>query len=1359
MRSILKTFILLIIVPMVFLALAGGYVWLRQPNPHQGLFTCSTNRPILWPWELADVSLNFNGDQLGGQAKADFSTDVVLVIDRSGSMSGTPLSEAKAAATNFTSILVHPSFRVGVVAFDHENYVVHPISTDAESLARAISTLDSRGATNIGGALDLAARELEHAAPADPPVMRKAIILLSDGCDNSKTDVAAIAKKIHAQGVDVFAIGLGFAVDSNLLRQVASQPKFFTLTLDPKNLAGIYLDFGGSLADSIGFQGQVVENVNTRLFALPKAPPMLLTQFDPHGGLLQWSLPMLFPRRMTLTYTVEPKIFGILEPAREPATMTYATPQGLKTLVSGRHPKILVITWPLLFWLYLPALLYALWRLYLLANTGRMEPPIDVGTSPPPIYRDPPVLADLPWIPALSVEPVSTLFIGLGWTGRWALTHLKYRLHEMFGDEVPGEYGFLCLDTAEQEYRGDNAETVKLDTVELSDDEVLCLPADLGEPIARIARASQNPPHLVWFDPEPFKDLPVDVKKVSGGTHGHRALARLALLLDLEKGPHQSTIYLKLHSQLDRLFQSSAPLGMHQVFIFGSATGGVGSGWFIDLAHLLRRLSHRHFPDKALSCYGILIRSEESKRGKETPPALFTELDRVAFAGELAHLKEFDEPAADDETLLDRVRRGQITAPLFDGLLLFQEDASLSAGCRPSCGVFAEIADVVSLFVEKNTLLDWQYHRQILQMQEVQERRRLTEGTVSAAGACSLRFPVRELRDRLKCRFLMHLFSGIMLLDRDSSSKVATFRASPPEELLAILKEWQRLDYLEQDCPEFFHKFRHFCQEGVIPPLSDYAIQIDLSLDEQQWLRQEGQRYGNFLHNALTHYLRAMDVDPSERVTKRCGRIGQIYHLCRLLMEKSEVFQHQFQQQLAAELDQPRRERLAALTKLYRQVNLEMLEELEKWTFLLIGPEVLPDPKVAPKPTEPGFYNRVARRYQELAEFEKTVLNEMKCRWYLSDAEGAVTLGEKEIFDEVLTERITDEKGMLARLWFEAGAPSTSGRFAPSLELVFIGEKKTVFQAVPDLPEMLLQELGGICDRLTGYLRTTPVVRKTGATIPPKSAADSLKYARPAVRWSQKYLDSLGAATPLQVQILGRPPAAVLSDKERQYQDDLQQCLQQQSSGQWRQLPINLGDIHAYQVCVWVNNIPLGAVLNLDQAALWDPQRELIYGPEKRLRDYVPKFHQKWPDTRFHPSLGWLLLTSEDFGTGPRVQDFSTFTRLWASGDIRLKEKGIYRQYVINLRDKEYILSGDDGEPGLYEAALQFLYGDRIDEKAKADLAQQAAGITPEQLLTTIKVIESEVAGLLSRHPVVGRDEQIKLLILTELLLIQQRRG
>jgi Ca-activated chloride channel family protein len=149
---------------------------------------------------------------------------VALVLDRSGSMSGVPLEEAKRCARHMLYGLAAGD-RAAIVAFDDEVTRVASLTSarDKLALASALAAIVSGGSTNLHGGWRAGADELA-ANLAGEDVHR--VILLSDGCANAgETDLETIAtqcKALAQRGVSTSTYGLGNDFNEALMLAMAS---------------------------------------------------------------------------------------------------------------------------------------------------------------------------------------------------------------------------------------------------------------------------------------------------------------------------------------------------------------------------------------------------------------------------------------------------------------------------------------------------------------------------------------------------------------------------------------------------------------------------------------------------------------------------------------------------------------------------------------------------------------------------------------------------------------------------------------------------------------------------------------------------------------------------------------------------------------------------------------------------------------------------------------------------------------------------------------------------------------------------------------------------------------------------------
>ena len=108
--------------------------------------------------------------------------DTVLVLDVSGSMSGTPIDEMKKSAINFCNELLADEYnnRVGLVLYD--DYIDSvDLTNDLDSLVNYIESISSGGTTNMQEALATAGNMLDSQGKDDNI---KNIVVMADGLPN-----------------------------------------------------------------------------------------------------------------------------------------------------------------------------------------------------------------------------------------------------------------------------------------------------------------------------------------------------------------------------------------------------------------------------------------------------------------------------------------------------------------------------------------------------------------------------------------------------------------------------------------------------------------------------------------------------------------------------------------------------------------------------------------------------------------------------------------------------------------------------------------------------------------------------------------------------------------------------------------------------------------------------------------------------------------------------------------------------------------------------------------------------------------------------------------------------------------------
>ncbi len=156
-------------------------------------------------------------EQLTGGA---VGINVALVIDRSGSMRGKPIEDAKKASTIFVELMQNDD-QSAIVSFNHQPRTDYPFTEDIDSLKEAISKIDAYGGTAIFDAL-IHAVYLMSAS-----LKNRAVILLTDGADKDSYHTFQEAlNALLSNEVRTFTIGLGLnqgSPEESILKEIADQ--------------------------------------------------------------------------------------------------------------------------------------------------------------------------------------------------------------------------------------------------------------------------------------------------------------------------------------------------------------------------------------------------------------------------------------------------------------------------------------------------------------------------------------------------------------------------------------------------------------------------------------------------------------------------------------------------------------------------------------------------------------------------------------------------------------------------------------------------------------------------------------------------------------------------------------------------------------------------------------------------------------------------------------------------------------------------------------------------------------------------------------------------------------------------------
>jgi len=254
--------------------------------------------------------------------------DVVLVIDCSGSMAGSPLADEKAAAKTFVDYMSLSIDQIALASFETYATLNQQLTHDGASIKAAIDALVVGGSTNMSAAISTAQSELasvRHNAAA-----RRVIILMSDGQPDSDSAALAAAESAKNSGIRIITLGLG-AVDASLMSEIASSPADYYYAPSSSDLDALYRSIAGSLCRRSTFTPTITHTPTrtrtstpaptwtpTRTPTGPQGPPSATPTGSPTPTRTATYTPTRTPtytptRTQTPTPTVTTPIAGSLE--------------------------------------------------------------------------------------------------------------------------------------------------------------------------------------------------------------------------------------------------------------------------------------------------------------------------------------------------------------------------------------------------------------------------------------------------------------------------------------------------------------------------------------------------------------------------------------------------------------------------------------------------------------------------------------------------------------------------------------------------------------------------------------------------------------------------------------------------------------------------------------------------------------------------------------------------------------------------------------------------------------------------------------------------------------------------------------
>jgi Ca-activated chloride channel homolog len=178
------------------------------------------------------------------------TVDILFVFDRSGSMKGEPLKQAKQGAQEFLRLLDDRD-RVSILMFNHDVpgrvAALEQVGPQRQALTKQIENTFADGGTALYDAIAAAHQKLRRQALEDPRRIF-ALVVLSDGVDeSSRTKLEDLQRQITPSSemgavVRLFTIAYGPSADPRVLQSIADAGGGAFFSGDPATIRQVYRD-------------------------------------------------------------------------------------------------------------------------------------------------------------------------------------------------------------------------------------------------------------------------------------------------------------------------------------------------------------------------------------------------------------------------------------------------------------------------------------------------------------------------------------------------------------------------------------------------------------------------------------------------------------------------------------------------------------------------------------------------------------------------------------------------------------------------------------------------------------------------------------------------------------------------------------------------------------------------------------------------------------------------------------------------------------------------------------------------------------------------------------------------------------
>jgi len=583
------------------------------------------------------------------------------------------------------------------------------------------------------------------------------------------------------------------------------------------------------------------------------------------------------------------------------------------------------------------------------------------------------------------------IVIGLGGTGQWVLTYLKKNLLDTYG-KVPDTVKLLAFDTtssksdasvlADKKTDEPDEERARVSNVSLDVGEFVYLGGSIRKICEEIRNEGKHEHISSWLQAEQYLEaFDDDAFEISKGAGQRRPFGRMAVFYDLATGSPQITG--KLTQAITDVMNANRNRQPIEFYVITSIAGGTGSGMFIDIAHIARKLAERQGVTFAVRGFIVLPNTFAPVINTSyilpNAFAAMRELDRFLLVFDKDYPIYYSESRREPHTLYHSIYKNK----LFDSCYLLDSvrpNLTLQ-GVRPKEGVFPAVAECITALLDPATGDTFSQHYKNVNNQLAQAQAATNKAMYSSLGTYTYILPVEDIIQRNTLKAAIELLRDRLLkIEEDphderlrvSNAGNAESAQTPREESMNFLKKEKSRENIQN--LHLNQQIALVLESGRLQEQDYIAGIADMGIDMLSWILPTSEDdVVSQVSNSIQAIFETSFI--AEVPTSRIYKDGTPEAAGRIKQKISQM-----REKMLGREDSTGRRSDGELQKglvVYQQRNVEQFRKLLTESVHDILNGVSPDPlisKVGKLPYARDFTNWLSKNFEEFGAFMQEVL-------------------------------------------------------------------------------------------------------------------------------------------------------------------------------------------------------------------------------------------------------------------------------------------------------------------------------------------------------------------------------------------------